>query len=86
MTKKEFLDYWHQRLHISIADKEAIYDESIKENVNPDDVVRYALSNQFSIRNSADYLVSFYKMGADAWYNKIEKESMERLKERGHHK
>lgn len=72
MTKQEFLNYWHTKLHISIVDKEAIYDECVKENVNPDYVVRYALINNFDLRNSANDIVSFYKMGADAWYNTLE--------------
>lgn len=67
MTKKEFLDYWHQRLHISIVDKETIYDECIKENVNPDYVVRYALINNFDLRNIPNDIISFYKMGADEY-------------------
>ena len=73
MTKEEFLKYWHTRLHISIADKEAIYNECIKQNVNPDEVVRYAIKNGFDIRNTPDYLVSFYKLGAKAWYEQAYK-------------
>jgi hypothetical protein len=69
-TKENFLKYWHQKLHISIADKEAIYNECIKENVDPNKVVRYALENGFDIRNTPDYLVSFFKLGKEKWYER----------------
>lgn len=63
-----FLSYWHQRLHISVADKKAIYKESIKQNVNPHRVIEYAVKNGFDIRNLPEYLVSFFKLGKDKWY------------------